>query len=124
IGNALDQQIALREDLDHHDTSFPGTRQGPVGARIASAPHPESFERQNAAAPGYFSLAKLLHHLSMQREIETFALGILGDPQSDEDLDHEQDDQADNRVVNEDGGNADALIEELPDIALENTRGP
>src|ERR1700749_3099374 len=60
----------------------------------------------------------------MQREIESLPFRFVRHPQADEYLDHEQDNQADDRVINEDRGNADALIEELTDIAFQNTRGP
>src|SRR6266849_7439358 len=62
---------------------------------------------------------ELLNHLAVQCEIEPFALGVLRYPKTDEHLDHEQDDQADDGIVDKDGRNADALIEELTDIALQ-----
>src|SRR6266851_3570432 len=65
----------------------------------------------------------LLHDFSVQREVEALALDILRHAQSDEHLDHEQDDQAGDGIINEDDGDADALIEELTNVPLQNTRG-
>src|ERR1700675_1553186 len=44
----------------------------------------------------------LLYDFSMQREVEALAFDILGHPQADEHLDHEQDDQADDGIINKD----------------------
>src|SRR5258708_4227774 len=75
---------------------------------------PERLRARREAAV----VARLLHHLPMQREIEAFALGVLRHAQAHEHLDHEQDDQADDGVVDEDGRNADALVDELGGITL------
>src|SRR5258708_18836063 len=61
----------------------------------------------------------LLYDFSMQREVEALAFDILRHPQADEHLDHEQDNQADDGIINKDGGDADALIEELSNVTLQ-----
>ena len=58
----------------------------------------------------------------MQREIETVALRVLRHAEADNQLDHEQDDQAGDGVISEDDGDPDALIEELTDVSLQYTR--
>ena len=65
---------------------------------------------------------RLLYDFSVQREIETVALGILRNAQADEHLDHGEDDQAGDGIIDEDDGDADALIEELTDVSLQNAR--
>ncbi len=69
-------------------------------------------------------LDDLLHRLSVQRQIETFTLGGLVDAKPEHHPEHEQNDQARHRVIDEDDGDTDALVEELPDIALQHARGP
>src|SRR5712691_12098922 len=54
----------------------------------------------------------LLHDFSVQREVEPFPLDVLRHAGTDEHLDREKDDQADDGVINENGGHADALVEE------------
>ena len=58
----------------------------------------------------------------MQREIETVALRVLRHAQADKHLDHEEDDQAGDGIIDEDDRDADALIEELTNVSLQNTR--
>src|ERR1700738_3298556 len=59
----------------------------------------------------------------MQREIETVALGVLRHAQADKHLDHGEDDQAGDGIINEDSGDPDALIKELADVSFQNARG-
>src|SRR6266699_6300375 len=58
----------------------------------------------------------------MQGEVETFALGVLRHPQADKHLDHHQDDQAGDGIIDEDDGDPDALIEELTNVSLQDAR--
>src|SRR5882724_967342 len=96
---------------------LPSVRPASSGAELAD--HALIFDGPQRAV-----LHELLNHLAMQGEIEPFALGVLRYPETDEHLDHEQDDQADDGIIDEDGRNPDALIEELTDIALQNARRP
>src|SRR5260370_34222954 len=66
----------------------------------------------------------LLYDFSMQREVEALAFDILRHAQPDEHLDHEQDDQADHGIIDEYGGDADALVEELSNVPLQHAPGP
>jgi len=53
-----------------------------------------STERAGAGSPPQpLSLVGLLHGLAVEREIEAFALDLLGHPQPDEDVDDLEDDQ-------------------------------
>src|SRR6266481_8085620 len=70
-----------------------------------------------------FDVNCLLYDFSMQREVEALAFDILRHAQPDEHLDHEQDDQADHGIIDEYGGDADALVEELSNVALQHARG-
>ena len=47
----------------------------------------------------------------MQREVETVALDVLRHAEADNLLDHEEDDQAGDGIIDEDDGDPDALIE-------------
>src|SRR6266567_6228112 len=80
---------------------------------------------QSPRAPALHDAAltkRLLYDFSVQREIETVALGILRNAQADEHLDHGEDDQAGDGIIDEDDGDADALIEELTDVSLQDAR--
>ena len=61
----------------------------------------------------------LLYCLSVQREVEAFALRVLRHAEADKHLDHGEDDQAGDGIIDEDGGDPDALIEELTHVALQ-----
>src|SRR6266404_7908181 len=63
-----------------------------------------------------------MYCFSVQREVETFALRVLRHAEADKHLDHEEDDQAGDRIIDEDDSDPDALIEELTNVALQNTR--
>ena len=77
----------------------------------------------NAGAAGRCLDFALLHDFSVQREVEPFPLDLLRHAEADEHLDHEKDDQADDGVINENSGHADALVEELSNVALQNACG-
>ena len=49
----------------------------------------------------------------MQREVETVALDVLRHAEADNLLEHAEDDQAGDGIIDEDDGDPDALIEEL-----------
>src|SRR5258707_13707820 len=76
----------------------------------------------NAGAAGRCLDFALLHDFSVQREVEPFPLDFLRHAETDEHLDHEKDDQADDGVINENGGHADALVEELTNVAFQSAR--
>ena len=59
----------------------------------------------------------------MQCEVEAVALRVLCHAQADKHLDHAEDDQAGDGIIDEDDGDPDALIEELTDIPLQYARG-
>src|SRR5262249_8119063 len=99
--------------LDHYSTS----------CRSATRLGFESSSRFGLLIKRDLELNALVHHLSMQGEIEALALGILGDAQANEHLDHEEADQADHSVIYEHGGDTDALVDELGGIAFQETRG-
>src|SRR6201998_2108655 len=63
-----------------------------------------------------------MYCFSVQREVETFALRVLPHAEADKHLDHEEDDQAGDGIIDDDDGNPDALIEELTHVAIQNTR--
>ena len=65
---------------------------------------------------------KLLHRLPVQSEIEAVALDFFADPQADDQVDDFQDDQGHDHVVDEHGADADALVEHLAGIALDQAR--
>src|SRR5262245_57295054 len=73
--------------------------------------------------PGMRSRFILLHVFAMEPEVETFALDVLCHPKADEHVDQQQDDQARDRVVDKDGGDANALIEKLTDISFQDASG-
>src|SRR3979411_2021864 len=77
----------------------------------------------NAGAAGHCLDFTLLHDFSVQREVQPFPLDVLRHAKTDEHLDHEKDDQADDGVINENGGHADALVEELSNVALQTAWG-
>jgi hypothetical protein len=62
----------------------------------------------------------LLYCLSVQREVEAFALRVLRHAEADKHLGQGEDDQAGDGIIDEDGGDPDALIEELTHVALQN----
>src|ERR1700676_2161106 len=68
-------------------------------------------------------LIELLYDFSMQREIEAVSLDVLRHAQADKHLDHGQDDQAGDGIIDEHDGDPDALVEELTNVALQNARG-
>src|ERR1700730_2140948 len=59
----------------------------------------------------------------MQREIETVAFDVLRHAQADKHLDHGEDDQAGDSIIDEDDGDPDALVEELTNVSLQYSRG-
>src|ERR1051326_6471059 len=61
----------------------------------------------------------LLHHLAVDREIETRALGIGIDPEPDDHIDQLQDDQRDNGVVHDYAGDAIKLDYQLVGVAVD-----
>src|SRR6267378_8028004 len=63
-----------------------------------------------------------VYYFSVQREIETVALRVLRHAEADEHLDHEEDDQAGDGIIDKDDSDPDALIEELTNVSLQNTR--
>src|ERR1700744_3282345 len=63
--------------------------------------------------------ADLVNDFAVEGEIETIALHLFGDAQPDSDVDNLQDDEGHDRVVDDDRNHALDLIDELPDIALE-----
>src|SRR5258707_7445703 len=76
----------------------------------------------NTGAPGRCPGERLLYDFSVQCEVETVALGVLCHAQADKHLDHAEDDQAGDGIIDEDDRDPDALIEELTDISLQNAR--
>src|ERR1700749_1132599 len=65
---------------------------------------------------------RLLDGLAVQREIEPFAFDLFAHAQADEDVHDLENDQRYDDVVDEDRADADALIDELLDIAVERAR--
>src|SRR5262245_29165063 len=55
----------------------------------------------------------LLHSLAVHGQVEAFALDLRIDTQADDDVDHLEDDQADDGVVDEDDHDALHLVEQL-----------
>src|SRR6266567_7297830 len=76
----------------------------------------------NTGAPGRCPGEKLLYDFSVQCEVETVALRVLCHAQADKHLDHAEDDQAGDGIINKDDADPDALIEELTDVSLQNAR--
>src|SRR5882762_435028 len=76
----------------------------------------------NTGAPGRCPGERLLYDFSVQCEVETVALGVLCHAQADKHLEHAEDDQAGDGIIDEDDGDPDALIEELTDISLQYAR--
>src|SRR5262249_20656926 len=60
-----------------------------------------------------------MNGLPVQREIETLALHLVGDTQSDEDVDDLEDDQRHDGVVDEDDDDAFDLVDDLHRVALD-----
>src|SRR6266516_4812151 len=60
-----------------------------------------------------------MNGLAVQREIETLALHLVGDPQSDEDVDDLEDDQRHDGVVDEDDDDAFDLVDDLHRVAVD-----
>src|SRR5262245_13499077 len=87
----------------------PGASRGPSTARAVPGLRPNRI--------------RSVHGLAVQREIETFALHLVGDAQPDEDVDDLEDDQRDDGVVDEDDDDTVDLVEELYRIAFEQAGG-
>ena len=74
---------------------------------------------ESSGAKGAPEETTLLNDFAVQGEIEAVALDLVGDLQADHHLDDRQDDEGDDRVVDDDGADADDLIDDLPGIAFE-----
>src|SRR5215217_2938606 len=74
------------------------------------------------SAPGKRCLLAL-HCFAVQREVEALALDLFFDAQSDDDVDHLEDDQADDRAVDEHDHDALDLVDELSRVAFEQAGG-
>src|SRR5882672_11148572 len=91
--------------------------------QIAWRRAPDGFNhRECPALRGRCPGERLLYDFAVQCEVETVALRVLCHAQADKHLDHAEDDQAGDGIIDEDDGDPDALIEELTDISLQNAR--
>src|SRR5689334_3621187 len=64
-------------------------------------------------------LGRLLNRLAVQGEIEAFALHLSLHAQADQDVDDLQDDERHHEVVDEHDADADALVDDLRGVALD-----
>src|ERR1700722_131877 len=69
----------------------------------------------NQTPPG---VATLVNDFAVKGEIEAVALDLVRDPQADDGFDDREDDDSDDCVINDDGNNADALVDDLVRVAL------
>src|SRR3977135_1758883 len=98
-------------------------RSSECGATIgASPPAPRDCTGTPALRDAPPPRRESMYCFSVQREVETFALGVLRYAKADKHLDREEDDQAGDGIVSEDDGDPDALVEELTNVALQNAR--
>src|SRR5262249_5840383 len=65
----------------------------------------------------------LLDGFAVQREVEAFAFDLFADPQTDEEVHDLEQDQRNDGVIDEHGDDADALVDELLDVAIERAGG-
>src|SRR5215471_5376290 len=63
--------------------------------------------------------SELLDGFAVQREVEAFAFDLFADPQTDEEVHDLEQDQRNDGVIDEYGDDADALVDELLDVAIE-----
>src|ERR1700722_14524164 len=74
----------------------------------------------NQTPPG---VATLVNDFAVKGEIEAVALDLVRDPQADDGFDDREDDDSDDCVINDDGNNADALVDDLVRVALHQAGG-
>src|SRR3984957_2163678 len=60
-----------------------------------------------------------VNDFAVQGQVETVALHLFGNAQADRDVDDLQDDEGNDRVVDDDRGHPLELVDELPDVALQ-----
>src|SRR5215467_4356278 len=87
----------------------------PPNASVEGKGGTESPPRPLSAAAMRPSLCRpsSLHDFTMERQIETIALNVLGHAQPDEDIDDLKDNQRDDTVVDEHGADTDGLVHDL-----------
>src|ERR1700756_4158034 len=90
----------------------PAVKQGPSTARAVPG-----------LRPNRISTDWSLYGFPMQCEIEAIALDLLGHAQADYNIDDFENDQCHDRVIDDDGADADRLIDDLHEIAFEQARG-
>src|ERR1700733_2786256 len=64
----------------------------------------------------------LLHDFTVERQVEAGALDFIGDAQANRHVDDLQDDQRDDGIVDDDASDADALLDDLSGVALDEAR--
>src|SRR5277367_5539572 len=64
-----------------------------------------------------------VNDFAVQGEIEAVALDFVRDAEADDRLDDGEDDEGDDRVVNDDSDDADALVDDLAGVALQEAGG-
>src|SRR5713226_3737575 len=102
----------------------PPCAQAPVRALVLGLLPPCSGQlfTANTGAPGRCLDERLLYYFSVQREVETVALDVPRHAQADKHLDHSEDNQAGDGIIDEHDGDPDALIKELTNVSLQNAR--
>src|SRR5580700_7540910 len=65
--------------------------------------------------------AALVNDFAVKGEIEAVAFHLFGDAQPDSDIDNLQDDEGNDRVVNDDRAHPLELVDELSDVAFQQT---
>src|SRR6266852_6898175 len=85
-------------------------------------PVPDSYSPRTPVPPGRCPDERLLYYFSVQREVETVALDVPRHAQADKHLDHSEDNQAGDGIIDEHDGDPDALIKELTNVSLQNAR--
>src|SRR3984957_17006684 len=63
-----------------------------------------------------------VNDFAVQGEVETVALHLFGNAQADRDIDDLEDDEAHDRVVDDDRAHPLELVDELPDVAFQQAR--
>src|SRR5271165_217974 len=85
-------------------------------------PREERGLRKAPASGRAAGRALSVNDFAVQREIEAVALDLLRDAQANRDIDDLEDDERDDRVVDNDDGDAQELVHELLDVALQKAR--
>src|SRR5271166_5834740 len=79
-----------------------------------------NFARRRPSVAGRRSS---VNDFAVKGEVEAVALDVFRDAQADDRLDDGQDDDGDDRVIDDDRHDADALIDDLAGVALEEAGG-